>query len=56
MNIRMLHVRIEALRAIADDSEEAHVEEDRIHYEVLQAIANGADNVRELAALALTAT
>ena len=35
-----VHERVEAIRALADDAEAAHAEEDQLHAEVLFAIAN----------------
>lgn len=48
-----LHAAIDALEAVTADDEMAHSEEDRIHREVLEGIANGAPNPAGLAALAL---
>ena len=45
---------IEYIAEMAHDPELAHSEEDSLHASVLQAIADGADDPRELAALALT--
>jgi len=45
--------RIAAIDEIADMLEEAHMEEDRLYYEVLKAIAAGADNAAGLARAAL---
>lgn len=45
--------RVEAIDDIADLTEQAHVEEDRLYCEVLQAIAAGADNPVDLARAAL---
>ena len=36
------------------DNEQAHVDEDELHQNVLEAIAEGAEHPKELAALALT--
>lgn len=54
MTVDELNKRIEYLKSIADDDEMAHAVEDEIRTQVLLAIMNGAENPRELAALALT--
>lgn len=41
--------RVEAIRAVADDEEQAHAMEDALRDVVLQAIASGAENAAELA-------
>lgn len=41
--------RVAAIRAAADDNEQAHAMEDALRDVVLQAIANGAENAAELA-------
>ena len=46
--------RIEEIRNVAHDDEVAHGSEDSLHRDVLQAIADGADNAATLARLALT--
>jgi hypothetical protein len=48
-----INERVQAIKDIAHDDEVAHSAEDRLYIDVLQAIANGADNPRELAAAAL---
>jgi hypothetical protein len=45
--------QVEELRAHHDDPEGAHGDEDQLHEDVLRAIADGAPNAAELAALAL---
>lgn len=45
--------RVEAIDEVADLTERAHMEEDRLYCEVLQAIAAGADNPANLARAAL---
>lgn len=47
--------RLEAIRAVADDDERAHGMEDQLLYDVLGAIAAGAENPQELARTAITA-
>jgi leucyl aminopeptidase (aminopeptidase T) len=56
MTIEDVEKRIEEIREQArrGDSEGAHCDEDALREEVLQAIAEGAANARELARLALT--
>lgn len=44
---------ISRIKDVADDDEVAHTEEDRLHQEVLAAIADGAPNAAELAREAL---
>lgn len=55
MTIEELQDMIDYLKGLAEnDDESAHITEDRIHRQVLCAIANGTENAKELAALALT--
>jgi hypothetical protein len=53
MTTAEINERVQAIKDIAYDYERAHDTEDRLYIDVLQAIANGADNPRELAAAAL---
>lgn len=48
--------RVEAVRALAGDSEAAHVAEDRLHRDVLLAIARGEQYAQGLAQWALETT
>lgn len=52
ITVEEARARVEAIRAIAGDDESAHAAEDALRHEVLQAIMNGADNARALAAVA----
>lgn len=45
--------RVAEIEARKSDDEMAHSEEDRLRKDVLEAIAEGAENARELAAAAL---
>lgn len=45
--------RVVAIDEIADMIEDAHMEEDRLYYDVLKAIAAGVDNPADLARAAL---
>jgi hypothetical protein len=54
MRIEEVRERVEEIRRGADDDERAHALEDRLHKDVLKAIAEGASNGRQLAAEALT--
>lgn len=47
--------RVDEIDAIADLPERAHMEEDRLYYDVLEAIAAGADKPERLARAALAA-
>lgn len=53
MTLEEVEAAVEAIRRKVGDDEVAHIEEDRLHGAVLQAIANGADNPSALAAAAL---
>lgn len=46
--------RVKAIAAVSHDSEEAHVEEDRLRHDVLRAISKGSPDAQELASIALT--
>lgn len=50
MTLEEVRAGIELIRSKADDDEVAHGLEDDLRHEVLEAIANGAENARELAA------
>ena len=54
MTIDELKRLIEEIRESADDDEMAHAAEARLRARVLEHIANGGDNARELAQLVLT--
>lgn len=45
---------VDYIRSMTHDPEVAHGEEDRMRYQVLEAIAGGADNPVELAEIALS--
>ena len=47
--------RVAEIDAIADLTERAHIAEDQLYYDVLKAIAAGADNAAALARAALAA-
>ncbi len=47
--------RVAEIDEIADMPEKAHIEEDRLYCDVLEAIAAGADNAADLARAALAA-
>ena len=47
--------RVDEIDSIADLAEQAHMEEDRLYCDVLEAIAAGADNPKGLARAALAA-
>ncbi len=53
MNVEDIRLRIEKIDEIADLIERAHAEEDRLHRDVLRAIAEGCANPSELANAAL---
>lgn len=53
MTIDEIQERLCKIRTMKDDEEAAHGCEDDLYLDVLTAIANGADNPRELAALAI---
>ncbi|PJI12380.1 hypothetical protein CTV96_09540 [Bacillus altitudinis] len=53
MTIDDVQERIEVIRQIALDDEVAHGMEDELYIDVLEAIANGADNPEKLASEAL---
>jgi hypothetical protein len=55
MNLTLSDVRnrVEAIRAMANDDEGAHAAEDRLHVDVLTALAEGARGGKLLAAEAL---
>lgn len=44
---------VERIRAMASDDEGAHATEDEFREAVLKAIANGADNAKQIAEIAL---
>jgi hypothetical protein len=53
MTIEEIRERVQKIRDIARDGEAAHLAEDGLHQDVLKAIADGAEDPRELAAAAL---
>ncbi|MFC7330786.1 hypothetical protein [Marinactinospora rubrisoli] len=53
MNIREIRRRVEHIDSISGDDEVAHYEEDELHRDVLEAIADGAPNGADLAREAL---
>lgn len=53
MTIKQVELALKEIARVANDDERAHGMEDRLHQEVLQAIADGAPNAAELARLAL---
>lgn len=53
MDIADIEGRIEAIKKMAADWEAAHSWEDQLYRDVLEAIANGASDPRELAKAAL---
>ncbi|WP_024427708.1 hypothetical protein [Bacillus safensis] len=53
MTVDDVQERVEVIRQIALDDEAAHGMEDELYIDVLEAIANGADNPEKLAAEAL---
>ncbi|MDQ3078473.1 MAG: hypothetical protein M3R03_00535 [Pseudomonadota bacterium] len=53
MNPEDVRQRVKAIDEIADEIELAHAAEDKLHRDVLRAIADGADNPRELALAAI---
>lgn len=53
MNIESIKAEVEQIKANAHDPEVAHRMEKDLHFEVLTAISDGAENARELAAEAL---
>jgi hypothetical protein len=53
MTVAEINERVQQIKDKASDPETAHSAEDQLHDDVLQAIADGADNPRELAAAAL---
>jgi hypothetical protein len=53
MRVADVQKRVEEIRAIAYDYEAAHSGEDRLHLEVLEAIAVGASQAKGLASAAL---
>ncbi len=54
MNPEDVRQRVKAIDEIADDVELAHAAEDKLHRDVLRAIAHGAANPRELALAAIS--
>lgn len=53
MNVEEIRLRVERIDEMADLVESAHAAEDKLHREVLRAIANGAANPVDLASAAL---
>lgn len=53
MTVDEINTRVQTIKDEAYDDEAAHSAEDSLHADVLQAIADGAENPRELAAAAL---
>lgn len=53
MTVAEIHERTQQIKDVADDPEIAHPLEDGLRRDVLEAIANGAANPRELAAAVL---
>ena len=53
MNPEDVRQRVKEIDEIADDVELAHAAEDKLHRDVLRAIADGAPNPRELALAAI---
>lgn len=53
MTVDEVRDEVASIRRIARDDEAAHASEDALHQNVLDAIANGADNPAELAREAL---
>lgn len=57
MNVEEVKARVQAIRANSGDDEAAHSDEDNLHQEVLQAIADGTcDDPRACAGAALETT
>lgn len=54
MNVEDVRRRVKEIDEIADLVDKAHAAEDRLHRDVLRAIANGAANPDELADAALS--
>jgi hypothetical protein len=48
-----VRARVEEIRSVADDDESAHGKEDRLHADVLRAIASGNPHAQALALEAL---
>lgn len=53
MRVADVQDRVKLVAGMSHDDETAHHQEDRLHQDVLRAIADGADNAQELAAAAL---
>jgi len=53
LTVHEVRKRVAALKNVGELSPDGHMEEDEIRQDVLQAIADGAENARELAAAAL---
>ena len=53
MTVDEVEEKVNHIKAIVDDIEGAHWRENKVHIEVLQAIASGAPNPQELAKAAL---
>jgi hypothetical protein len=53
ITVAEVKARVAEIRALAGDDESAHSSEDALWAEVLQAIADGAPNAKELAKAAL---
>jgi len=52
MDVQQVNERVASIAA-QDDDEQQHAQEDRLHRDVLKAIADGAPNAAELASAAL---
>jgi hypothetical protein len=53
VTVKEITERLESIRAAAEDPESAHCAEDQLHFDVLTAIATGAENPRALASEAV---